>query len=267
MGENKQKRHSFCSMIRMILCFYIKIRIHDKKTEERFQVINKKMEERFHVIIGNMETTQTQLAEIRSRMAPVRIPPKPRSARRIWDRVVEFFLFLFQLFVFGLLLAWIACPVFLNFDAGGAVRITKPWAPAQKEVCDGQTKPEHKTSATAEATASVSINLSDGKCDVNIKKNEKPNPAVMNKPGSGNIAEGSSIKYINIFMAIVAYILVVIILSLFLRGLLKAGRRRRMLYECGGDFRKLLAASPDRAEHQKTFMREMMRVYFDKGVD
>ena len=238
MCNNKPKRHSFCSMIRMILCFCIKkIRIHDKKTEERLQVINKKMEERFHVIIGNMETTQTQLAEIRSRMAPVRIPPKPRSACQIWNRVVEFFLSLFQLLVFGLLLAWIASPAFLNFDADGAVRFTKPWETEQRKATENPKKFE----------ATGAIDWSKNKIISFTADCTKP-------------AQRASLKYVNVGMAVAAYILGLIFLALVLRGLRKAARKYELLGEHGGDFRKLLAASPDRAEHQKEFMREMMRV-------
>ena len=173
-----------------------------------------------------------------------------------------------QIIVICVLSAVIISPVFLKFDADGAVRITKPWEPEERRTVEKNPENPQENPATAEATASVSIiNLSDSKCDVNIKKNENPAPAVMNKPGSGNVAEGSSIKYVNVLMAVAAYVLLMIFLALVLRWLRKAGRKQELIYKHGGAFRKLLAASPDRAEYQKTFMREMMRIYFDKEAD
>lgn len=183
-----------------------------------------------------------------------------------------------------LLLAWIASPVFLHFDADGAVRFTKPWETGQNKTRDGnptpggavtgsgdtsgggstQNKPNGKNT-TAESTASATMDLATGKCTVNIKNgNTAPD---KDKQSSGNVTGASSLKYVNVALAVTAYILGMIFFCAVLRWLGKAERKKRLLGRCGGDFRKLLAGSPDRAEHQKEFMREMIRVYFDKEAD
>ena len=246
------------------------------------------------------DKVEKQLQDIIDRLNPIVRQLEPVALPRKWSLskpwkivlktchyihhyTVSGFLHFLMFAVWVLLLAWIACPVFLNFDAGGALSFTKPWGTPNAPPVIGngdqrkgestpkgtENQPKKNGSSseknmTAESTASVKVDLATNKCDVSIKKTVSD---AKDKQSSGNVAGDSSLKYVNVGMTIAAYILGLIFLALVLRGLRKAERKHELLGGHGGVFRKLLAASPDRAEHQKTFMREMMRVYFDKEAD
>lgn len=156
-----------------------------------------------------------------------------------------------------LLLAVIASPVFLNFDTDGAIRYCAPWNKGTTVNEDTSVKITVDWSKDKEYSVELS---GSGRVKLNLIDPSKHPVDIYD----GETRHSFSLKYVNVAMAIAAYIFGIIFLVMILRGLCKAERRWRLLGECGGDFGKLLAASPDREKHQEAFLQEIMSLYFDK---
>ena len=179
-----------------------------------------------------------------------------QCTRSIWYYVVLVFLQFFMLAVGILLLVMIISPVFLHFDADGAVRFCDP----RNKGTDVSEESSVKMTVDWLKDQKYSVELSGGTVKLNLADTPKHTVEIS---GSGT-RHSFLLKFVNVAMAIAAYIFGLIFLSLLLRGLLKAERKHRLLGEYGGLFRKLLAASPECAKHQEAFLNEMMSLYFDK---
>lgn len=162
------------------------------------------------------------------------------------------------IFVLGLLLLiLITSPVFLNFNADGAVRFCVPW---DKGVAVSE-KTSVKMTLDWSKDKEYFVELSGGgRVKMNLIDPSKHTIDIHD----GGTLHSFSLKYVNAALGIAAYIFGIIFLSMLLRGLCKANRRRRVLCECSRDFGKLLAASPNRAKHQEAFLQEIMNIYLYK---
>lgn len=195
--------------------------------------------------------------------------------------------------VFALLLAIGIIPVFFRFDAGGAVRFSNPWA---SQACEKNTSqgchcaknpPQNGACVKKTSQFILNFNCSLGRaCAKNppqccaCAKNTSQSCACAKNPPTGRACAGNPLKYVNAFMGVAAYVMVIVLLIALLRILDRKERRQRLLEN--PDFDRIFGAAAktpngsNKGEAEandgidglrREFLQEMIRVYFDKEGD